>query len=94
MQNFNIGLAVIIFIAYAVVDAAYAYYTLSVTRLKPYTAASVGAGMHFILAFGVINYVHNYFYIIPLALGSWVGTFLLVKREKSNLSLKKASDNL
>jgi hypothetical protein len=41
-----------------------------------------GAIMHFILALGVLSYVQNYLYIIPLALGSWVGTFLVVNREQ------------
>jgi len=78
----NPWLALILFTAYAVVDAMYARYTLSVTKAKPFEAATVGALMHFILAFGVINYVKNYLYIVPLALGSWIGTYLVVRYER------------
>lgn len=82
-NGFDFGIALLIFIAYIVVDAMYAYYTLQVTKKKPYSAATVGALMHFILALGVLSYVQNYLYLIPLALGSWVGTFIIVKREQS-----------
>ncbi len=38
--------------------------------------------MHFLLAFGVVNYVGNFLYVVPLALGSWIGTYLVVRREE------------
>jgi hypothetical protein len=79
-QSFDFKIAGIVFVAYLLIDAMYAYYTLAVTRKKPVTAASVGALMHFLIAFGVLNYVQNYLYVIPLALGSWVGTYLVVKK--------------
>ncbi len=89
-NGFDFGIALLIFIAYIVVDAMYAYYTLQVTKKKPYSAATVGALMHFILALGVLSYVQNYLYLIPLALGSWVGTFIIVKREQGiNISQQK-----
>lgn len=80
--SFDIGLALMIFIAYLLVDALYAQYTFHVTQYREYSAATIGALMHFMLAFGVLNYVQNFLYIIPLAAGSWVGTFLVVRRER------------
>jgi hypothetical protein len=79
-QSFDFKIALVVFFAYLLIDAMYAYYTLAVTQKKPLTAASVGAVMHFLIAFGVLNYVQNYLYVIPLALGSWVGTYIVVKR--------------
>lgn len=61
----------------------YAYYTLEVTKRKPFSAATTGALMHFLLAFGVISYTDNALYVIPLAIGSWIGTFIIVKREQT-----------
>lgn len=87
-QSFNIQLALLIFLAYLVVDGLYAKYTLHVTQYKPYSSATIGALMHFIMAFGVLNYVNNYLYVIPLALGSWLGTFMVVNYERKK-SLKK-----
>lgn len=81
-SNFDFKIALLIFIAYIIVDGMYAYYTLQVTNKKPYSAAASGALMHFILALGVLTYVKNYLYLLPLALGSWIGTYIIVKREK------------
>lgn len=78
-QSFDFKVAVIVFVAYLLVDAMYAYYTLAVTKNRPVAAASVGATMHFLIAFGVLNYVQNYLYIIPLAVGSWFGTYFVVR---------------
>jgi hypothetical protein len=78
-QSFDPKTALVVFFAYLLIDAMYAYYTLVVTRKKPVTAASVGALMHFLIAFGVLSYVENYLYVIPLALGSWFGTYIVVK---------------
>lgn len=83
-SDFNFGIAFLIFAAYLVVDALYAYYTLSVTKRKPFAAATTGSFMHFILAFGVLSYVQNFLYVIPLALGSWIGTYIIVERERKN----------
>lgn len=81
-QTFNIYTAIMVFLAYIVVDGMYAYYTLAVAEKKPLQASTVGALMHFLIAFGVLSYVQNYLYIIPLALGSWIGTYLVVSRYK------------
>lgn len=80
-QSFDFEIALMIFFAYMLIDAMYAYYTLAVTRKRPLTSASVGALMHFLIAFGVLNYVENYLYVVPLALGSWVGTYLVVRHD-------------
>lgn len=87
-SNFDIKIAFILLVAYILVDGLYAYYTLSVTKLRPLASATTSFLMHFILAFGVLNYVNNFLYIIPLAIGSFIGTYGLVYREKK-LSYEK-----
>jgi len=85
-NNFNFLTAIIVLIGYAIVDAMYAYYTLSIQQLRPTRAATVGSLMHIILAFGVLSYVGNFLYVIPIVIGSWIGTYFVVKREgRSNL---------
>lgn len=64
------------------IDALYAYYYVCSRR-----EAAVCGGVNrirdaFLLAFGVINYVGNFLYVIPLALGSFVGTYIVVARER------------
>jgi hypothetical protein len=61
-NEFDIWVALVVFVAYLLIDAMYTYYTLVVTRKKPVTSATVGVLMHFLIAFGVLNYVQN----IPL----------------------------
>ena len=78
MQGFHFGIGALVFVAYVLIDGMYAYYTLAVTQRKPLASATTGALMHFLIAFGVLSYIQNYLYIIPLACGSWVGTYLVV----------------
>lgn len=80
-QSFEFEVAGVVFVAYFLIDAMYAYYTLAVVDKKPFVSASVGATMHLLIAFGVLNYVQNYLYIIPIVFGSWLGTFYVVKRD-------------
>jgi hypothetical protein len=82
VQSFNLLVALGVMLAYFIVDAMYAHYTLSVAELKAISAANTGALMHFLLALGVLSYVQNYLYIIPIAIGSWFGTYVIVNMEK------------
>jgi len=81
--NINWLIVLGIFIAYFFVDALYALYTLEVVGLRPVRSATIGSLMHFLLAFGVLNYVQNVIYLLPLALGSWFGTFCVVHWKKT-----------
>jgi hypothetical protein len=78
-QSFNFVTAMIVLIAYLIIDAMFAFYTFAVTKKRPGMAASIGSLMHFLMAFGVLNYVQNYLYIVPVAIGSWIGTYIVVK---------------
>lgn len=78
-------------VAYFVVDAMYAHYTFSIAELRALSAANTGALMHFLLALGVLSYVQNYLYIIPITIGSWFGTYVIVKRERKVRALNKKS---
>lgn len=80
VTDFDPFIAFALFIAYIVVDGIYAYYTLQVADRNAIAAASSGALMHFLLAAGVLGYTENVLYLLPLAAGSWVGTYLVVKR--------------
>jgi hypothetical protein len=79
-STFKVATAVIVFIVYVVVDGMYAYYTLAVTEKKAFKSATTGALMHFLIAFGVLSYVENYLYVVPLVLGSWAGTYVVVRK--------------
>lgn len=81
-QEFNFFTALLVFVVYIILDGAYVYYTIAVTEKNPLKAATTGSVMHFLLAVGVLSYVENYLYVIPLALGSWIGTYFVVKQSR------------
>lgn len=81
-DSFSYDKALLVFIAYIAVDALFARYTLDIVKLDEYRAASVGMTTHILLAFGVINYTQNWLYVIPLSIGSWLGTFFIVRKER------------
>lgn len=87
-MDFNWFIAVLVFVSYIIIDGLYAKYTLEVVSLKPYQSATIGSLMHFLLAFGVINYTENWLYIFPVVVGSWFGTYFMVKFEKNKKSSK------
>lgn len=88
IKTFNFAIAALILVVYAITDALYAKYTLDVANCNEYKAATVGASIHFFIAFGVINYTQNWLYIFPLVIGSWIGTYFTVKRERINRTKK------
>ena len=83
-DEFSFGLAIVILLAYILIDGMYAFYTQSVVRGKAFISATTSAVMHFLIAFGVLNYVQNFWYIIPLAIGSWIGTYIVVKMDSKS----------
>lgn len=83
-KTFNPIMALCVLVAYIIIDALYAKYTLDVANYNEYKAANIGVSIHFLIAFGVINYTQNWLYVFPLAIGSWIGTFYMVRRERLN----------
>lgn len=88
LSSFNWFTALVVMIGYVAVDGLYAKYTLEVVALRPARSATIGASMHLLLAYGVINYTENWLYVFPLIVGSWVGTFYVVKKEREK-SIRK-----
>lgn len=81
INTFEWYVAILVFCLFVVVDVLYAYYTLAVTRIQPFKAATTAAAMYFINAIGVLNYIDNPLYLIPIAVGSFAGTYGLLKYE-------------
>ncbi len=68
-----------LFVVYVAVDFLDGYCTKKLVQGRPFLSANSGTAVVFLLAFGVISYIENPWYILPIALGSWVGTFLCTK---------------
>ena len=82
LDDFSLWIALLIFGLFVVMDILYAYYTLSVTRVHPLRASTAAAVMYFVNAVGVMNYVDNPLYLFPIASGSFLGTFAIMKYEQ------------
>ena len=72
----------LVFIATLITDALWALYLIKVNEKEPLLAASYGSLIHILTAFTVISYTQNYFYLIPLVIGSFIGTYLVVARSR------------
>lgn len=68
--------------ATAVTDSLWALYMIHVTGKAPFRSALYGTFIHVLTAFTVISYTDNYFYLIPLVIGSFIGTYLTVQYSK------------
>jgi len=79
MTDFSPFTAAVIFATYVAVDILYAAYIIAVENRQPLKAASISSVLYSLLAFGVITYSKNPIYLIPLASGAWLGTYLTVR---------------
>jgi hypothetical protein len=79
MDEFSYITAASIFATYVVIDMLYAWYIMSVNKKRALTAAFLTAIIYSLLAFGVVSYSKNIYYLIPLASGAFTGTYLMVR---------------
>lgn len=79
MNDFSYITALTIFFTYVVIDMLYAWYIMSVNKKRALTAAFLTAIIYSLLAFGVVSYSKNIYYLVPLASGAFLGTYLMVK---------------
>lgn len=86
MTDFSPLTAAIIFGTYVVVDILYAAYIICVERRQPLRAAAISAVLYSLLAYGVITYSANPLYLVPLAAGAFVGTYLTVRFHRVSAS--------
>lgn len=61
------------------VDSLYAFYTLRLVEKKAFQSAFSGSMIHILTAFTVISYTQNYLYLVPLVIGSFIGTYVVIK---------------
>lgn len=75
----DLWIALAVFAAYFVIDVIYVQFVRSVAQGSAWRASACSVGIYLFMAFGVVQYVENRWYLIPLALGAWLGTFMAVK---------------
>lgn len=79
MHEFSWYTAATVFVVYVFFDILYALYVICVSRRQAVTASAISAVLYSLGAYGVMNYLHNPWYLIPLACGAFIGTYIAVK---------------
>jgi general stress protein CsbA len=81
-SNFHIGIAVLILLGFGLLDFLSSWFIIALNRLQIATTTiltfllQMGAGV------GVIEYTHNFYYLLFAAVGASLGNVILVLREK------------
>jgi uncharacterized membrane protein YfcA len=78
-DEFRWTTAVVVFLVYVVIDVLYCAYVVEVSRANAMRAATISSILYALLSYGVIQYSHNIWYLVPLVLGAWIGTYLTVR---------------
>jgi phosphotransferase system glucose/maltose/N-acetylglucosamine-specific IIC component len=91
-MEFNWLLAVGLFFASLVLDAIFALYTVAVINTQAIRAASLSLVTYLLYAVGVLNFVDNKWYIVPLSLGAFAGSYMVVKYEAIKKKRSKKRD--
>lgn len=81
-QSFNWFVAGGLFLLYMIVEWLDSGLTLLITRHESVRSANTTFILYIILGVEVLAFVNNYLYVIPTALGAWLGVYLLVEHEK------------
>lgn len=91
-SNFNPLLAAGLFVFYLFVEMLDSSLTFSLTQHKSLQSALVTFILYITLAVEIVAIVANYLYVIPLAVGAALGSYLVVEYEKKKRPLKKSDD--
>ena len=88
-MEFNWLVAIGLFFVALALDIVFALYTVAVVKLNPLFAANMSALTYLLGAAGILSYVRNKWYLVPLSLGAFIGTYAVVKYEATKKDRKK-----
>jgi uncharacterized membrane protein YfcA len=74
--------ALLVFGVALIVDILWVWYIKSVDSDKAWQASTSGTLIYSISAVITIHYVENHWYLIPMILGAFLGTFFAIKIKK------------
>jgi quinol-cytochrome oxidoreductase complex cytochrome b subunit len=87
--DFNIVIAAGLFVLYLFVEALDATLVFSITQHKSIKSAGMTFILYVVLGIEVAAIVANYLYIVPIAFGAAVGSYLVIENEKKARPLDK-----
>ncbi len=90
VANFNIFAAAGLFVFYLVVEILDSSLTFSLVQHKSVRSAIVTFILYFTLAVEIVAIISNYLYIIPVAIGAALGSYIIVEYEKKKRPLSRS----
>lgn len=78
-EPFSWYTAAIVFGVYVVFDILYALYVICVGKKQAVRASLISSALYSLGAYGVMTYLSNPWYLLPLAIGAFLGTYIAVK---------------
>lgn len=78
MGEFSWLTAATVFVVYIFFDILYALYVITVSRQQAIRASAISSVLYSLGAYGTMNYLHNPWYLVPLATGAFIGTYIAV----------------
>jgi riboflavin transporter FmnP len=86
-SSFNIFVAIGLFVFYLVVEMLDSSLTFSLVQHKSFRSAVVTFILYSTIAVEVVAIVSNYLYIVPVAVGAALGSYIIVEYEKKKRPL-------
>lgn len=80
-QQINIWIFLGLIVLYFILDIIYSNYVISIGRLRALKTANYSTFLMFLTGLATFEYVQNIWYLLPICLGSWLGSFISIKIE-------------
>jgi hypothetical protein len=77
--NANIWTCLLLFIVYFIFDILSTLYLKAVSELKAAKASNLSTILYLMSVYGTIEYINNFVYIIPIAVGGYLGSYITIK---------------
>ena len=78
-QEFSWLIAIALLFGFILYDFLYAVYYIFVSKKMAFMAANTACALYIIGSVSTIAYLGNYYYLIPIFIGSYIGTYVAVK---------------
>lgn len=89
LKDINIWNCVLLFWIYFLFDVLSTFYLQAVSELKAAKASHLSTVLYLMSVYGTIEYINNFAYILPIAMGGWFGSYVTIKWIKQKSEREK-----
>jgi uncharacterized membrane protein YfcA len=79
IENTNIWTCLLLFVVYLIFDILSTLYLRAVSELKAAKASILSTILFLMSIYGTIEYINNFVYILPIAVGGFLGSFITIR---------------